>query len=344
MRIGSLPGPSFAGNDFIGTFCDSLRAQGHSIVDLSIPLMVRPKSVDIVHIHWPEQIFWGRKNGAVAAGKALHTLAMLHMLKRAGVRIVWMVHNLQPHDASAFQMRLWTPFSRAVARLADGYVTLSPATLPLVAARFPFPATARSLAVRHPPYQIPADLADREAARRIVNSRAGGRHLVFVGAVRPYKGAIELARLVSELPPERVTLAIAGKCDPSLRPALEELARRHRHISFSGDRLDEGRFVAMIRSADYVALPFQNSLHSGSVIHALSLGRPVLTPRNPFAEELGELIGSEWLRVYDGRLQAKDLLDLPPPPAGEPDLAALSPEIMGRELDRFYRSLVGRSV
>ena len=53
--------------------------------------------------------------------------------------------------------------------------------------------------------------------------------------------------------------------------------------------------------------PFRRYLHSGSIVHALSAGRPVLTPATPFALSLAAELGRpDWLQTYAGPLDAGD--------------------------------------
>ena len=53
--------------------------------------------------------------------------------------------------------------------------------------------------------------------------------------------------------------------------------------------------------------PFRRYLHSGSIVHALSAGRPVLTPATPFATSLAAELGRpDWLQTYAGPADAGD--------------------------------------
>ena len=160
------------------------------VEDVPDPRRVVPGTLDVLQIHWPEQIFWGGRTLMRAAARGLETLFALRRLKHEGVRLVWMVHNFKPHNATRGKMAVWNRYSRAIARLVDGFVTLSPATLPLVRAHFGFAPTLAALPVRHPVYA-----GGSAPSRRPANT--GERlHLVLVGAVRRYKGIAELAEII----------------------------------------------------------------------------------------------------------------------------------------------------
>lgn len=60
LRIGCWPGPSFVDNPFVGNFCDALVSEGCVVMDVPDPRRVSPQEIDVLQIHWPDQIFSGR--------------------------------------------------------------------------------------------------------------------------------------------------------------------------------------------------------------------------------------------------------------------------------------------
>ena len=81
--------------------------------------------------------------------------------------------------------------------------------------------------------------------------------------------------------------------------------------------------------------PFRHYLHSGSIVHALSAGRPVLTPATPFALSLAAELGRpDWLQTYAGPLDAGDAGERPGR-LDALDLAPLAPATAARRLRRF---------
>ena len=95
----------------------------------------------------------------------------------------------------------------------------------------------------------------------------------------------------------------------------------------------------MLAAADVIVLPFLRSLHSGSMIHAISEGRPVVTPDLPFAEALGREVGPGWINTYSGDLTFELMADCPIP-ASPPDLRALAPAVVADQTLRFYEDLI----
>ena len=63
----------------------------------------------------------------------------------------------------------------------------------------------------------------------------------------------------------------------------------------------------MLGAADLVAIPYDDIMHSGSALLALSFDRPVLVPEAGAMEELQEDVGPDWVYTYNGPLTASTL-------------------------------------
>ncbi|MBB3348857.1 glycosyltransferase [Sphingomonas sp. BK069] len=336
LVIGLWPGPSFATNDFAAIYARALEAAGCRIVDLVNPMRLR-EPIDILHIHWPEQLLWQGGSVAVQALRVVRALATLGRLRRRGIRIVWMVHNLRPHELTGVRRLLWRLIEHRLPALVDGVMTLSPATLPRVHDTFPALRDTPAQTVPHPSY--PADHAlARDAARAALGLPAEATVLAMLGFLRPYKGAEALIESFRALPSDRHRLVIAGRCQPGYAATLTGLAAGDGRITLAARALDDRELALHTAAADWIVLPFRDYLHSGSMVHALSFGRPVLTPRAAFAEDLATLVGRASIRLYDGPLTPDTLAALPAE-APVPDLRALDIHVIGADARRFYERL-----
>lgn len=340
LTIGCWPGRSFEWNSFARIFADSVEAAGCRVVDVRDPRHI-DEAIDVLHIHWPDQLFWGGTRDSRAAWRIATTLRALQRLGAGGVRIVWMVHNLKPHELGGFRGFLWQWLSAGVARLADGFMTLSPATVPIVRNAFPGLAGKPAGFAWHPAYPRLPDLPDRASCRAALGVGEGESLVAFLGLVRPYKGVEELIAAFRKRAPDHARLLIAGSCETSaLAAALQSLAGGDRRIRLSFGRLDEQDFAEHLVAADAVALPYRRYLHSGSIVHALSYGRPVITPAAPFADALAELLGGQWVRTYPGSEIPGDAFDALPRGSGAPDIGMLDPAHMGEAARRLYQQLL----
>ena len=338
--VGCWPGREFTSNSFPATYCDALAAAGCTVTDVADPLNLPPQRLDVLHIHWPENIFWRGGNALRLTVRTVRLLAVLERLRRSGTRLVWMVHNLQPHDLSGARARLWPLLAWWLAKSVDAVMTLSPATLPIVVAAMPRLGGKPSASPWHPPYADIRPAGDRASYRAVLDLPPAAKVFVFLGQLRPYKGVEELIAAFRASADPDYRLVIAGKPDtPGYGATIERLAAGDDRIRVQLGRLDDLAMAELATAADFIALPFRDYLHSGSIIYALSIGRPVITPVAPFADALGEAVGADWVQTYQGSLTPgalKAAVQMP----GEPDLAALDTAKLGAAASALYRRLV----
>lgn len=338
MVVGSWPGPSFGTNDFVREYARSLEAAGCLVVDVSDPAHIR-EPIDVLHIHWPEQWMWQGGSALRQAARIMRGLRAIARLRRRGTRIVWMVHNLRPHEARGARNLLWRPIAHILPRLVDGIMTLSPGTIPLVIASFPALAEKPAVGLWHPPYRN--DAPCREEARHAIGIPSRARVLAMLGFLRPYKGIDALVTAFQALKGPEWRLIVAGQCTADYASVLRDLVAPDPRITLEIGELSNERLSWLTAAADWIALPFRDYLHSGSMIHALSLGKPVLTPHAPFAADVATLVVDGAVRMYDGALTA-DILDRLPDAPPRPDLSSLTPERLGERARGFYEALEDR--
>jgi len=111
--------------------------------------------------------------------------------------------------------------------------------------------------------------------------------------------------------------------------------------------LSDADIERAVDAADGIVLPYQAILNSGAAIFALSRGRPVLAPRTGSLPELQEMVGANWLQLYDGAIDARIVSDFATwlrgrPPLGMPDLTALSWDRVGGDVDRLLEAVIAR--
>jgi beta-1,4-mannosyltransferase len=336
--------PAFAGEGtqpYTAMFSRALAAQGAEVEELSVDRLLRER-VDVVHVHWPEFALPRTPLRRPALG-TLRILCGLWWAKRRGARIVWTVHNLQPHDQSRLQgfnpWMFWRLFPRAV----DAFVTLSRAGVPTILERFP--------ALRDKPHAVVPighyrgtydDAVSRAAARERLGIAPSAPVLLFFGLVRPYKNASALIAAFRDLTHPEARLVVAGPVDDprlekEIRAAALEDERVRLHLSF----VPNDDVQLFLRAADLVVLPFSQVFNSSSALLALSFDRRVLLPDVPTFRELQAIVGEDWVRLFAGALTADELeraLEGAPADDRKPDLDAFEwSTIAARTLDLYRR-------
>ncbi len=339
LRVGSWPGRESRYNAFIVNFLDGLQAAGLEVVSLPDPAAFAEADVDILILHWLERLFWTAHSDLDLFHRVARFLRALRGLPEQ-TRIVWLVHNLAPHERRPLHQWMWRRLLPVVARRTDAVLTLSPGTVDQVRGAIPELSGCPALGCRHPAYKVSSDAPAGEI-RRSLGVPEGVRVIGYVGNLRPYKGLDGIVQVFSQLQDPDLRLLLAGDAAAGDSEALRAMAAGDSRIMIEARRLDTAEYDARLKASDLIVAPFRNYLHSGSMIHALCAGRPLLTPDTPFARDLAGAVGQGWVTTYDSPLTVETLrttLDQVPQ-GGAPDLAAFQPDCVGREVAAFLREV-----
>lgn len=339
LRVGSWPGSESRSNAFVANFLDSLVAGGCEIVSLPDPAAFAGAEVDVLILHWLERLFWTARSDRDLFRRVAGFLKALRTVPER-TRIVWLVHNLAPHDQRRLHGWVWRFLIPVVARRTDAVLTLSSGTVDQVRLAIPGLALCPALGCHHPAYRL-SPTASAGGMRRKLGLPEDAKVIGYVGNLRPYKGLDQLIEVFSQLPGRELRLLLAGSAAPHDRDALVALAAGDVRIRIEARRLEAEEFDACLLACDLVAAPFRDYLHSGSMVHALCAGRPLLTPDTPFSRCLAAEVGGDWVMTHDGPLTAARLGEALGrlPKAGAPDLSAFQPERVGCEVAAFLREV-----
>lgn len=289
-------------NPYNSRLYEELQGLGVHVRDLSyVRMFLRPP--DVFHLHWPELTFLsGYRKWRVVARIALF-FAALRLARRRGARLVWTVHNVNPHErrwSEQFTGRFWRLFTRNV----DGVLALSASGGEAARSAHEELRDVPVFVTPHGHYRQDYDLSmSREQARAMLGIPAEARVVAFTGQIRRYKNVPALARAFRELAGDDLRLVVAGAgADAGTTGELESSAAADDRLLLDLSFLPDERLVACLRAADLVVLPFTAILNSGSALLALSADRPVLLPQLGALGELQDVVGERWVRTYDGEL------------------------------------------
>jgi beta-1,4-mannosyltransferase len=279
------------GNLYVDNFADAVRSLGYDVSDGGFGLTGLLKARTVIQ-HWPNayfdpaQIWQGNKN--------LCKMRLARWLGRT--KFVWIAHNVVPHDVSET-----SPLARRYVRQLDGIVHLSHAGRALVEQIYDVPARTAQLVTVHGIYRsitspaLPRNLLPLDQIRAVT-----------VGQIKPYKNLeaiIDASRGLSQL---EGTIQIVGKA-PDLKYAhdLETMAANgNASLRFELDYLSDTDMEEVIDASDLVLLPYKRILNSGSAFRALSRYRPIVAPNMGSLPELRDAVGSEWVYLYRGAVDA----------------------------------------
>jgi glycosyltransferase involved in cell wall biosynthesis len=287
-------------------------------------------------LHWPDDFYASPDLRSRLLSWA--RIALMTTSRRLfGVRWIWVVHNLIPHDRKAGDPKLWRAFTNEL----DGLVFLSRESRQTFAADHPEHCNLPHLVTRHGDYRTGA-LTPPAPWRR----PEGTTRLQFVGQIRPYKNLERLVEAARHLDVE-TELGVAGFAADGFGTELRRrgAAAAALHFDLRSAPLDEIEFERIVDSSHAAILPYRQILNSGSALFALSRNRPVIAPALGGLSELRDAVGGQWVYLYDGELTGAVLRDAAAwvRTAERPSVCRLDAYdwgVIGPELVRFSERLI----
>jgi len=331
--------PKHGDNPFLARFSGGLEQQGAAVHDFSFTRALR-RRYDVFHVHWPDSHLLTRSWWRALAKHARLAL-LLWYLRSRGTHIVWMMHNLEPHEKNHW-LSSWL-FARWFPRACTHAIALSQSTLHLAQRLYPALQRKRITVIPHGHYRdTDQTVWSRRQGRAALELPQRAFTLLFFGGIRPYKNVPRLLDAFRQLPGDHIQLVIAGL--PALGVTAEELhqqAQLDPRVSLHLRFIPEADVPKFMAAADLVVLPFHSILNSGSVLLALSHNRSVLAPRLGALPEIQSQVGTHWLRLYEGEMSTAVLVaavnEVGPSEAEQPDLSAFDWQPIAERTMEFYR-------
>lgn len=280
--------PYYDDNPYQAELARGLRSQDVTVVpgDHTAPAPVfqgfrehgRP---DVVHLHWVDSLLVTRSR-ALSCLVALRLLVELAVARLLGVDVVWTVHNRFHHERRMPGVEY--AFRRLLFRSSSAVIVHGQAARDDVVDAYDLPDddADRVAVVPHGNYvdSYPSTVT-RAAARDRLDLPADATVFLHVGNIRPYKNVPELVETFADLPGDDRRLVVSGRppTDDDARARLERLCANETRTRLDLGFVPEEDLQVYLTAADAVVLPFSDVLTSGSVVLALSFGRPVVAPR-----------------------------------------------------------------
>ena len=291
-RLDVLVAPADAGNPYQRLLAEALARRGAHAravnrLGLGEVLRARPRS-SIVHLHWVEFVIRstdpGWRAGVLSVVRAAHLLLVLLVARVRRVRVVWTVHNLQPHEAR--RRRLDRVVGRLAARLADSVLVHSRHCAAQVSERL-----GGTVEVAYHGNYIdfyPPPRRDRRESRLSLGIPADAHVFLAFGLIRPYKMIVELIAEFRCLADPRFRLLIAGRpLSDDLRRQVEAAAAGDERVVLRLGRIADADVAEIHLAADVAVFAYRDVFSSGALMLALSHGLPVVAAGDSTASELG---------------------------------------------------------
>ena len=260
-----------------------LEHRGVRMVDLGAGLrsmlwtMVRRRP-EIIHLHWLDPFFLASNRTWAIVKLAAFMFAILG-LRLFGRKMVWTAHNLRCHEPKS--RRLDWLCTRFVVRNAHAIIAHCPAARRAVGLEFDLRDSSKIFIVPHGNFSgVYQNRVSRSDARRKLSIAEHKFLFLFIGQIRPYKGALELVEAFREIPCGDAQLLLAGKplSDEWARTVAERCHSDPR-IMFCAGFVEPDDIQVHMNAADVVVFPYRDILTSGAVVLAMSFGKACIAPR-----------------------------------------------------------------
>jgi beta-1,4-mannosyltransferase len=300
LGVAMIPrSPWWRENPYLGLLETGLKEHGVEIAsdandELSWKWLLRNRQTfKVLHFHWL-QYHYDRKSLLQSVLALALFSAKLAFARLLGYRLIWTMHNITPHEPHypVLDRFCWN----LMARLSHHAIVHCNDAREQLAQRYG--RRQHVSVIPHPSYIGCYPQAPGQAeARRMLGLAEDARVYLYVGAIRPYKGVLEAIREFQKLEGEDLRFVITGRpLDEAMRAEVLELAGKDARIHTRLEYISDSDVTLYLSAADLVVLPFRQVATSGSVMLAMSMGRPVLTPAMGC---LPELISDETGILYD---------------------------------------------
>lgn len=192
-----------------------------------------------------------------------------------GVRVVWTLHNISPHDLHEKRIHIFC--QRFLAENCSWIRVFSTQSIKEASSTLKrsvdnFKIVAEGSYTEYYPHET-----DAATAREKLNIDSNKRVLLFLGYVRPYKGVLEMISAYKKVRRGDSLLVIAGKImdreyGQLIAESLEE------DIILTDSYIEKKDLQYYFEACDIVVLPFNKIENSGSVILAMGFSKPVIAP------------------------------------------------------------------
>jgi beta-1,4-mannosyltransferase len=279
---------------------------------------------DVLHLHWPEVMLRREGRPARWAAMARFLLLMTRLSLNGRIAVVRTLHNREAHESGG---RVEGLLLRWCQSRTDRWIGLNEETHA--------PGPGEVTVILHGDY--------RSWFERFPASGSIPGRLLYFGLIRPYKGVGELVTAFRSTSDPRMRLRIVGKpSTKDLSDMIQEGCLADDRISAQLDYVDDETLASEVGRARLVVLPYRDIHNSGSLLLALSLGRPVLAPRAAVTLALAAEVGEGWVHTYDGGLTGNTLVETiaklaPPSDDRLPDLGRRAWPLIAEQHVRVYR-------
>lgn len=231
------------------------------------------------HLHWLGGVIGDTENNDVAKSRITDFVKKISTLKSNGVKIVWTVHNILPHDSKLKQAQI--DLRVELIKLVDIIHIMNDDTQRLAEPFFEIPSE-KIISTPHPSYRrFYPSVVSRVESRFQLDIPQNSSVFIFFGSIQAYKGLEDLLNAFEKLQlinPE-IYLLIAGKVvNKSYFSSLRGRINSNNSIRLIDSRIVNENVQYYFSASDYCVCPYRISLNSGVAHLSHTFNIPVIAP------------------------------------------------------------------
>lgn len=280
------PKISLGDNQYLTCLWSAVKPYGVEVESFdNLQFRVNRPVADVIHLHWIQRFCpIASQKSFNAFFRTLKALVGFAVLKLQGYQLVWTVHNTLSHDSQA--PRLEYVFRWLLGHLCSDIIVMS---------EYGKQEFTRLCGRKNGVHVVPhgnyigtyPNQVSREDARQQLGLAPHQKVLLHLGQIKPYKGIDQLLIAFQQIKHPDVVLLIAGVCrDQTLVTAIQQAAQADPRMRLHLEFINDDDIQVYMNACDWVVLPYQKILNSGSALLALSFRRPVIVPQKGALTEL----------------------------------------------------------
>jgi glycosyltransferase involved in cell wall biosynthesis len=278
MNIYHYPCISSDINPYNELLISALNAQGYpayscnSIAYLYSQFVHR--KIAAIHFHWLDRAGGNLNLSPSKLSWQIAIILLLLISRLTGIKTVWTVHNLHTHNSSNQDVL----FYRFVSALVGSLISHSPSTISSIASTY----KVCSQKIQFIPHGNYPQAFASSILSPVPSDTTRRLRILYFGNISPYKGldllSLAIQAISKQLGDRTPDVTIVGSLNRTKYPLLAMQLHQCSNLNIVSGFVDNDELNQYLQNADFVVLPFRSSFTSGSLIYALSAGKPVLIP------------------------------------------------------------------
>ncbi|MBD5448759.1 MAG: glycosyltransferase family 4 protein [Lachnospiraceae bacterium] len=218
----------------------------------------------------------------------IYKCIMLGIYKLAGVRIIWVFHDMYPHRSKNVLIA-WLKMQSMIF-LSDTIILHSKSSRYCLR-RYYKPAVKKAVYIPHVNY---CENYEDTGINYRAQLEIGDNEFVFLffGFIETYKNVELLVQIFNEWDIKDATLLIVGSPkEKQYTENIKRLSEKNRKIIIKDRYIPNSKVHAYLNTCDVAVMPYHKGscINSGAMISAFSCGKTVIIPDIPMARDMKKL-------------------------------------------------------